>query len=151
MLLMSYKGDAAKSIAQYNIFENTKTIESLNKDELKFEVEQWRRIWDYIPTEIQAILSQIGQQVIVFKRDGGYFDGFFLGFDCTVNNYIFKTTERIRSQVDKKFFIYETQSKVPKSNVIDFKFVKGTYEDTPDPYAIPSQDEITSGGENVNP
>lgn len=130
---MSMKGEAAKSIAIYNIFDNNKQIKDLDKEELQFEVDQWRRLWDYIPIELQGLLAQIGQEVFVFKRDGDSFQGHFSGFECSVSYYKFKTTERLRSNVDKKFFIYESETTVPKSNVVDFKFIKGTFEDTPEP------------------
>jgi hypothetical protein len=135
---MSLKGEAAKSIAAYNIFETTKKVKELNKEELQFEVTEWRKIWDYIPLEMQGLLSQLGQKVIVFKRDGQSFQGYFAGMKVTVTDYQFKTQERIRDNVQKEFYIYETETSVPKSNVIDFKFVKQMYEDTPDPYLNPS-------------
>lgn len=127
------KGEAAKSIAQYNIFDNMKEVKKLTKDELIFEVEQWRRTWEYIPTDIQGMLAQVGQEVIIFKRDGDSFQGFYMGFECEMKMHIFETTERIRSQVDKKFYIFKTTSKLPASNIVDFKFVKNTYDDTPEP------------------
>lgn len=127
------KGEAAKSVVQYSIFDNMKEVKKLTKDELIFEVEQWRRTWDYIPPELQGMLAQIGQEVIIFKRDGDSFQGFYKGFECKIDQHIFETTERIRSQVDKKFFIFRTTSKLPASNIVDFKFVKFTADDTPEP------------------
>lgn len=130
---MSLKGEAAKSANQYSIFDNVKEIKDLTSEEAIFELEQWRKIWDYVPVEMQGILAQVGQEVIIYKRDGDSFQGFLAGVNVRLTEYVFKTTERIRSQVDKKFFIYTTESKIPVSNIVDFKVVTGTFDDTEEP------------------
>ena len=90
--------------------------------------------------------------MIIFKRDGGYFKGSYAGFVGGISHHRFLSVERIRDQVEKKYFIMQNETTVPVSNIIDFKFTKNVWEDTPDEYytppQAPAQDQEPENGSN---
>ena len=117
-----------------NFWDLSKDVEDMNKAELKTEVRNWRNLYTYISDEHKSFIGQIGQPVIIYKRDGGSFRGDYAGCSVEIVAHRFVTMERIRDDVEKKYFILRNESTVPTTNIIDFKWVRDRYEDTPDPY-----------------
>ena len=120
-----------------NLVDITKGPDRMSKAELQGEVEHWRNMYSYLPDGLKSFMAQIGQAEIIFKRDGAYFKGSYSGFEISITHHRFTTYERIRDQIEKKYFIHKNEVIVPTSNIVDFKFVKETYEDTEDPYYQP--------------
>lgn len=125
-----------------NFWDLSKNIDTMTKAELKKEVQNWRNIYTYISDEQKSFLGQLGQPVMVFKRDGGSFRGNYAGCRVEITDHRFVTMERLRDDVEKKFFILRNESIVPTTNIIDFKWVRDQYEDTPDPYEVKQREEL---------
>ena len=125
-----------------NFWDLSKNLETMTKAELKKEVQNWRNIYTYVSDEHKSFLGQLGQPVIVYKRDGGTFKGNYAGCRVEIVDHRFITMERIRDDVEKKYFIMRNESIVPVTNIIDFKWVKDMYEDTPDPYLQEQQQKL---------
>ena len=129
-----FRGDAPENPNVESVLAIGKQPEKMNKEELIREVINWRNVWSYIDDDVKSFLTQVGQPVVVTKRDGHSFHGTYFGMTTQIIEHKFKTLERIRDDVDKKFYIFENHTIVPSSNIVDFKFVDSKYEDTPDPY-----------------
>ena len=71
---------------------------------------------------------------MIYKRDGGAFRGEYAGCKVEIIEHRFVTIERIRDDVQKEYFIMRNESTVPVTNIIDFKWIRDMYADTPDPY-----------------
>ena len=123
------------------IFDVKDPIENMSREQLAAECQNWRNLSEYIPEEYKFWLAKIGQPVIIFKRTGGYLDGVYHGARLEVTKHEIKSFERIRSQIEKRYFIHDTITLIPESNVTDFKFVQTKYEDTPDPWATPDPEQ----------
>ena len=126
------------------IFDAKKPIVEMDRTELATECQSWRNLSEYIPEEYRFWLAKIGQPVIVFKRTGGYLDGVYHGARLEVVKHEIKSFERIRSQIEKKYFIHDTITLIPESNVTDFKFVESKYEDTPNPWDDPTPEQAVN-------
>ena len=141
-------GESAESRTLLDVQE---PLDAMTNEQIRAECQNWRNIFSYIPQEYKWWLSRIGQQVIVFKRTGGYMDGSYQGCKVEITKHEIKTFERIRSQVEKKFFLHDTTTVIPESNITDFKFVSARYDDTPNPWDEPSNEErVNEKIESVN-
>ena len=117
-----------------NFWDLTKDVDNMTKAEMKKEIRNWRNIYTYVSDEQKSFLGQLGQPIMIFKRDGGSFRGNYAGCRVEITDHRFITMERLRDDVEKKYFILRNEVSVPTTNIIDFKWVRDQYEDTPDPY-----------------
>ena len=117
-----------------NFWDLSKNLDTMTKAEMKREIKNWRNIYTYISDEQKSFLGQLGQPIMIFKRDGGSFRGNYAGCKVEIIEHRFFTMERIRDDVEKKYFIMRNEVAVPVTNIIDFKWVREQYADTPDPY-----------------
>ena len=143
---------AGTNPAGKNLFDISKPVDQLTKKELQTEVANWRNVYSYLSDEVKSFLGQLGQPVLIYKRDGGSFRGDYAGFKVDIVEHRFTTMERLRDDVAKKYFIMRNESVVPVTNIIDFKWIRDTYEDTPDPYLQEAEQKIegefTENGSN---
>ena len=125
-------GEAAKNPAAESWVDIKANLEKMTAKQLRRECANWRKVWDYLDDDIKSFLMQIGQDVLIFKRDGKGFEGSYGRPICTVIAHEFETVERLHSTYHKKILLYRTTSRIPITNIVDFKFVNGVYEDPQD-------------------
>ena len=133
---------AGTNPAGKNLFDVSKPIPDMTKKELQNEATHWRNMYTYLSDELKSFLGQLGQPVMIYKRDGGSFRGDYAGFKVEIIEHRFSTIERIRDDVAKQYFIMRNESSVPVTNIIDFKWIKDMYDDSPDPYMQQQEQKI---------
>ena len=125
-------GEKAKSAARETTLDITSKIETMTKTELQKECRNWRVIWDYIDSETQSFLMRSGEEVYIFKRDGAKFEAKYVRPKLSIVGHEFTSFERLHSSVHKRMFLYQFNSVVPITNIVDFKFVESAYDDPRD-------------------
>ena len=94
---------AGTNPAGKRLFDVSKPIPDMTKKELQNEATQWRNMYTYLSDELKSFLGQLGQPVMIYKRDGGSFRGDYAGFKVEITEHRFSTIERIRDDVAKQY------------------------------------------------
>lgn len=125
-------GEKAKSETHAMAVDIDDDLDKKSKEAMKRECANWRRVWDYLDDDVKSFLMRIGEEVIIQKRDGKAFEGTYGRPIISVVAHEFITMERLHSALHKKMLLYKTNSRVPLTNIVDFKFVEATWEDPTD-------------------
>ena len=125
-------GEKAKNPAAQSWVDIEADLDKMSKKQLAQECANWRNVWDYLPDEVKSFLMRAGEDVLIFKRDGKMFEGAYGRPIISIVAHEFDTVERIHSTYHKKILLYKTTSRVPLTNIVDFKFVNAVYEDPRD-------------------
>ena len=125
-------GEKAKSDARSGALDITSKIETMTKAELQRECANWRRVWDFIDSETQSFLMRSGEEVYIFKRDGSKFEAKYVRPKLSITAHEFTSFERLHSSLHKRMFLYQFNSTVPITNIVDFKFTESAFDDPRD-------------------
>ena len=125
-------GEKAQNPTHATAIDITADLDKLSKSELKRECANWRVVWDLIDDDVRSFLMRSGEEVYIFKRDGRSFEGKYIKPMLTVSGHEFTSYERLHSAYHKRMFLYQFNSRVPMTNIVDFKFVEGSYDDPRD-------------------
>ena len=125
-------GEKAKSELRGAALDITSKTETMTKDQLRKECDNWRKIWDFLDSETQSFLMRPGEDVFILKRDGGKFEGNYVRPKLSITAHEFVSFERLHSALHKRMYLYKFDSTVPVANIVDFKFIESIHEDPRD-------------------
>lgn len=115
---------AATQEAKRALFNIKKPLDDLTKAEAVAECEYWRRLWSWIPANVQGLVSKVGQEIVVYTRDGKTITGWYAGAELMVDTHSIRAQVVRYDQLHSKRFVEEGFFSVSESNITGMQFIE---------------------------
>lgn len=96
----------------------------MSKQQLLQEIEMWRNIWAWIPTEVKYYVARTGQQIGLTLRNYKRYLGTLLGTYWDLTDVELGTWEKVYDQTSGEAFYERKVVKVKISNLVDVQWIK---------------------------
>ncbi len=114
--------------AEKALFQTTKEVKDLTLEELKAECTAYRRMYTWLPAELQYLLGQIGKRCYIATRLGTKTMGTYYGFDIEIKYQKIYGKDVIFDHIRKKSFVTTGENIVPNSTIAQWIWIDDEVE-----------------------
>jgi hypothetical protein len=118
-------------------------IKKMNLKDLRTEVEAWRNIWSYVPSEVKYYLLKSGTQVGITMRNYKRYLGVLLSTRWDIKELEVGVFEKFYDQNDGQYYFERKIVKLNPQSVIDMQWISERIpEETMSAPPVEEQQEI---------
>ena len=122
-------------------------LKKMTKQNLKMEVEMWRNIWDWIPSEIKYYVSRTGTLVGVNMRGPKRYVGPLLETHWILKEIEVGCFDKVYNMTEGGYFYERKVVKVPVGQIAAFSWI--AERDSEDDFKAKAEAEVQEGGDSV--
>ena len=93
-------------------------IKKMKTQDLKAEVEMWRNIWSWVPSDIKYYVSRTGQQIGVQVRNYTRYVGILLETHWELRELEVGVYDKVYDQVDGKYYFERKIIRLPIGQLV---------------------------------
>lgn len=105
-------------------------LKKMNIKQMREEIQMWRNIWDWIPSEVKYYISRTGQTVGVQIRNYKRFVGPLLETYWDLKEIEIGCYDKVYDQTSGTYFYERKVVKFPASQVVSFDWIAQRIEET---------------------
>lgn len=105
-------------------------IKKMSKEQLLQEVEMWRNIWAWIPSEVKYYVARTGQMIGLTMRNYKRYLGTLLATYWDLTDVELGTYEKVYDQISGEAFYEKKVVKIKISNLVDVQWIKKRMSET---------------------
>ena len=98
-------------------------IKKMKLADLKEEVQMWRNIWQWVPSDIKYYISRTGQQIGVQIRNYQRYVGPLLDTKWELKEIEVGVYDKVYNQVDGQYYYERKVSKLPVGQIVAFDWI----------------------------
>ena len=98
-------------------------INQMKKEELKTEVEMWRNVWQWVPSEVRYYVARTGSLVGITGRNYKRTLGTLLDTHWDITGLELGVNEKEYNPIDGKYYYERKVIKTKLSHVIDVQWI----------------------------
>ena len=116
-------GESSITVARQLLFGKFEPIENMSIDDLKREVQTWRALWSWVPSEIKYYISRTGALVGVTVRNYKRYVGVLLETHWNLEEIEIGTYDRVYDQTSGEYYYERKIVKLPATQIIALDWI----------------------------
>lgn len=116
-------GDTGTQAIKELLFGKFTPVKKMTRKELSDEVEMWRNIWQWIPSEIKYYVSRTGQTIGVQIRNYQRYVGPLLDTVWELKAIEIGVYDKMFNQVDGEYYYERKISRLPIGQIVAFDWI----------------------------
>jgi len=112
------------NVAEFLLGSKFPNIEKMKKQELLHEVEMWRAMWSWIPSNVKYYIARTGQQIGLTMRNYKRYLGILLDTYWTLDEVEIGVYDKVYDQVTGQNYFERKIVKTRLGGIIDLQWIK---------------------------
>ena len=105
------------------LFGKFQDIKKMKVTEMREEVQMWRNLWSWVPSEVKYYISRTGQTIGVQIRNYQRYVGPLLSTTWDLVEIEVGVYDKVYNQVDGTYYFERKISKIPAGQIVNFEWI----------------------------
>lgn len=116
-------GTAEEEAMKALLFGKFQDIKKMKINDMREEVQMWRNLWSWVPSEVKYYISRTGQTIGVQIRNYQRYIGPLLSTTWDLVELEIGVYDKVYDQVTGQYYFERKICKIPKGQIVDFDWI----------------------------